>query len=199
MNKQYLQMLLDKGYEKIRHILDYPLATLDFNPETTFISSDLHLGHGRIIEYCARPFKDVEAMNQVIIQNHVNALKDAETYICLGDVLFKDFSNFEWFKTLACRKILVLGNHDLAPKKMDILKDIFPEIYSLVVIPDNKVVLSHLPFGSYREPGYINIHGHIHNGVFVELNDGYHRNVSVEVINYTPISLKEVLEEDEAE
>jgi calcineurin-like phosphoesterase family protein len=30
---------------------------------TTWFTADLHLGHRNIIDYCNRPFRDVEAMN----------------------------------------------------------------------------------------------------------------------------------------
>jgi len=30
-----------------------------------FLTADTHFGHEKIVEYCARPFKDVSEMNQV--------------------------------------------------------------------------------------------------------------------------------------
>ena len=34
-----------------------------------FLTSDTHWGHERIIEFCNRPFKDVEEMNYKLIDN----------------------------------------------------------------------------------------------------------------------------------
>ena len=34
-----------------------------------FFTSDLHLGHEKIIELTGRPFRDVNEMNRVIIEN----------------------------------------------------------------------------------------------------------------------------------
>ena len=34
-----------------------------------FLTSDLHLGHGRILDYSQRPFKDTDRMNAALIKN----------------------------------------------------------------------------------------------------------------------------------
>jgi len=36
---------------------------------TTWFTADLHLGHRNIIEYCNRPFADVDEMNRALIAN----------------------------------------------------------------------------------------------------------------------------------
>ena len=39
-----------------------------------FFTADLHLGHGRIINYCERPFNDVHEMNKTILDNINNVV-----------------------------------------------------------------------------------------------------------------------------
>ena len=34
-----------------------------------YVISDTHFNHSRILEYCQRPFDNVEQMNEVIINN----------------------------------------------------------------------------------------------------------------------------------
>lgn len=38
-----------------------------FDPEHTFFTSDTHFGHANIINLCKRPFKDVNHMNEVLV------------------------------------------------------------------------------------------------------------------------------------
>lgn len=41
----------------------------EFSAKNTFFTSDSHWNHSRIIELCKRPFKDVEEMNNSLIEN----------------------------------------------------------------------------------------------------------------------------------
>lgn len=60
-------------------------------------------------------------------------------------------------------------------------------------------MLSHVPLPDAKiKEGYINLHGHIHNK---KISDDYpknysenkHINLSIDVINYKPISLNEIM------
>ena len=35
----------------------------------TWFTADLHLGHRNIIDYCDRPFTDVDVMNRALVDN----------------------------------------------------------------------------------------------------------------------------------
>ena len=64
---------------------------------------------------------------------------------------------------------------------------LFDEVYSGPVFINSKIVLSHepisLPFG-------INIHGHDHSNSYI---DERHMNLCAELIDYTPVSLKTII------
>lgn len=40
-----------------------------FDPEHTFFTSDTHFGHANIINLCKRPFRDVNHMNDMLVEN----------------------------------------------------------------------------------------------------------------------------------
>lgn len=75
-----------------------------------------------------------------------------------------------------------------------------------------KLILSHKPLKDTEIPnGYVNVHGHIHNNPLHKVNpktnemeypenlysEKLHINVSVDVIGFKPISLKELLKKVE--
>ena len=43
-----------------------------------FWTSDLHLGHANIIRYCRRPFADVDAMNEALIERWNDTVADGD-------------------------------------------------------------------------------------------------------------------------
>ena len=54
-----------------------------------YFTSDMHFFHERIIRHCGRPFRDVQEMNERLIQNWNGTVgPDDEVYI-LGDVTMK--------------------------------------------------------------------------------------------------------------
>lgn len=55
-------------------------------------------------------------------------------------------------------------------------------------------MLSHVPLlDSNIKEGYINLHGHIHNKSISEnYSDDKHINLSVDVTDYKPVSIKEI-------
>ena len=56
-----------------------------FDPEHTFFTSDTHFGHANIINLCNRPFKDVNHMNDMLVENWNSVVSDDDTVFHLGD------------------------------------------------------------------------------------------------------------------
>lgn len=82
--------------------------------EVYFIS-DTHFFHGNIIkeDYCGRPFKHIEDMNEQMIAMWNEKVKSTDTVIHLGDMSMGGWQKFEaCTKLLNGRIIMTRGNHD---------------------------------------------------------------------------------------
>lgn len=157
-----------------------------------WIWSDQHFNHENVIKHSTRPFKTSEDMNYAMIENYEDTVKDGDVVIWAGDLFFKSQEDFKenimphFNKTY---NILVVGNHDFQGKVVKNLP--FDEIHLLLDfnVDGQRVVVTHYPFGK-PEDDFTNVHGHIHQN---ESEEDHQINVSVEAINYTPVSLKDLL------
>ena len=77
-----------------------------------FVSSDLHLGHKKIINYFDRPFEDIDHMNKVIVNNWNKTVKPRDKVYFLGDLSFKSYYTEFWIPFLNGKIIFIKGNHD---------------------------------------------------------------------------------------
>lgn len=78
-----------------------------------WFTSDLHLGHANIIEYCDRPFDNVDDMNDNLLYNWNSVVDMDDTVYVLGDIAMgKIADTLPLFNLLSGYKILVPGNHD---------------------------------------------------------------------------------------
>jgi calcineurin-like phosphoesterase family protein len=82
------------------------------DPDNTFASSDHHFYHNNIIKYSARPFKDVDEMNEKMVVAWNNKVPHNALVYYFGDFSLA-FRAVELFtKRLNGKKILIAGNHD---------------------------------------------------------------------------------------
>lgn len=165
--------------------------------------SDLHFNHARIIELCDRPYNNVKEMNEDMIKKWNSVVTDKDTVYFLGDAgLPRNVADqkaiAELMKKLNGKKHLLQGNHDHKLVKDTYFRKIFESISEYKRISDDgrTVILSHYPFedwdGKFR--GSFHIHGHIHNNKEAVKTVIPNRiNVSAEVINYTPMTLDQLL------
>ena len=80
---------------------------------TTWFTSDIHFGHANIIQYSGRPFRDVDHMNQALIERWNALVQPADTVWVLGDVAMgRIVDTLPLVSRLAGRKLLLAGNHD---------------------------------------------------------------------------------------
>ena len=54
-----------------------------------YFTADLHFGDEKIISLTQRPFRDVKAMNEQLIENYNSFITDNDTIYSLGDVASK--------------------------------------------------------------------------------------------------------------
>jgi len=158
----------------------------------TFLISDTHFGHANILTFRnengspVRLFSDLEEMNETMIDNWNKTVGKEDKVYHLGDVLFTK----RWLDLILPRlngnKVLIKGNHDTL--KLSQYQQYFKDVRAYWIL--DKFVLSHIPIHPESLSRWkANIHGHLHGN---SLKDSRYKNVSVEVINYTPVDFEEI-------
>lgn len=173
----------------IRGLHRWPAGHLDAEA-SPWVWSDQHLGHANIIKYCNRPFADVAEMDAAFFANWKAAIGADDTVLFVGDLAMgRGLSDgaFARVAALPGHKTLVVGNHDVASPKGELLVTGFDEVNALLFVDgDPPLVVTHLPLRDVPG-GWVNVHGHTHN------NDPAgatrHINVCVEQLEYRPVKL----------
>jgi len=179
------------------------------NVSRNFYISDTHFGHDNIRKLNNRPFKSVEEMDRVLIENWNNAVTERDVVYILGDFSYKSAKPVkEYLDRLNGRKVLILGNHDNEIRN-NLVNGKFPgimqvteylEIYETVDGEQKKLVLSHYPFVEWNGyfNGAIHLYGHIHNTtrnkayqIMKDVPNAY--NVGVDVLGFAPRTLQGVI------
>jgi len=180
-----------------------------------FFTSDLHFNHENILKFCKRPFKDVQEMNEALIENYNNKVPEDGIVFNLGDFAWGGFKPYkDVLERLNGKTIFIRGNHDRknGPQTEEQYNRLF-EFSShqmLIEIEGRKVYLNHFPFlcysGTFRDKNALvyQLHGHVH------LSNVRHRNtgrdcercfnmlfptqydVGVDFNDFTPISWHEL-------
>jgi calcineurin-like phosphoesterase family protein len=198
-----------------------PYMKFDTNLNQIFFISDLHFAHKNICrgtsvwrdESATRDFETLAEMNETLLQNLNNCVKEDDILFHLGDFSFQGTENIRYFRErINCKNIhLILDNHDqnIFKNKQTIdgtfVKDLFSSVQDYLEIEIDKklVVLCHYPFLYWRDShkGSINLFGHEHGMV----NDRIKPNqfdVGVDNIfrkfgTYSPISFEQILQQIE--
>ena len=162
----------------------------------TFIISDNHFGHKRIItDFCFRP-KNFE---KLIIKNWQNTVNKNDIVYDIGDVTWGSQEYLtDIMKQLPGTKILIRGNHDKSHSNNWFIQSGFSAVLEKAQI--SGIILSHFPAILNKEEidrGIINVHGHFHNNdpkrwekELVKRITENHYLFALEYVNYTPISIE---------
>lgn len=179
-----------------------------------YFTSDTHYFHKNVIEFCNRPFKDLDEMHEQLINRYNSKVKDGDTCIFVGDFSFGGaIQTKSILEQLNGIKILVRGNHDKASavNKFDVC------IYETSMrIVGKRITLSHYPFlpgfGELnikwwqrmlvniedrvrfvdrrpKDSGQFLIHGHTHS---TNKFKGRQIHVGVDAWDYYPVSMKQL-------
>lgn len=137
-----------------------------------YFTSDLHVYHKRIQEFCptTRKGKDWEEMSEILMQNLVSVLQPGDILYNLGDVAFqgKEFCHkvLERIAATGAEHHLILGNHDHNIRKHQILRDFCTTVSSMktIFIEKQIVVMCHFPLVQWEncERDSIHLFGHCH-------------------------------------
>jgi len=156
-----------------------------------WFTSDTHFGHANIIKYTRRPFKSIEHMDRELIRKWNERVKPEDVVFHLGDFCFKGGkeggkNKYDFYaKQLNGKIILIKGNHDNNNSAKTIIEN-------MTIYHGGKYFhLVHRPEGADSE---YNLVGHIHK-LWKVKREGRKLliNVGVDVWNFMPITIKEIL------
>lgn len=175
-----------------------------------YFISDTHFDHTNIISFCGRPFVDTMAMNNTLLLNWNSIVRPEDTVYFLGDLTFGKGRRPHkfWLEQLNGRIYFIKGSHDYEQREgetgITVCTELIIELPNvsfhnnlIMYCGDESFLLIHDPAHVPSDwTGWV-IHGHHHNNYPIEyplISKGNKRiNVSVELINYKPISLPDIL------
>ena len=151
-----------------------------------FFTSDEHYGHDRIIEYCQRPFKDVEEMNEVLIAKHNQVVGKNDITVHAGD--------FGWFKKEAdAQKIIkrLYGSHIFIKGSHDHWLPDSAKFMWRKMIDGQFVVVCHYAMRTWERAhhGSWQLYGHSH-GTLPGI--GKQMDIGVDCNNFIPLSFGQI-------
>lgn len=160
-----------------------------------YFIADTHFQHKNIIKYCGRPFKNVNQMDNTMINNWNMTVNNNDEIYILGDLSIENvnINNLQNIVSqLKGHKYLLRGNHD------DLSDECYhhmgiEKIYDKSIILNDFIILKHYPpYYINNNTPYFYIFGHVHNSEHIKSMTKHSFCVSVERINYTPISIEEI-------
>lgn len=155
-----------------------------------FFIADTHFGEENIIRYENRPFASADMMNNALTEKWNQKVKREDMVYVLGDFC-NPGQEAEILSRLNGIKYLVKGNHDIQTNEY-YRQAGFAEVYDCPVIIDGYWILSHEPLYVNANMPYANLFGHVHNSPIFKDFSNQHFCVSVERIEYAPISFEEI-------
>lgn len=157
-----------------------------------FFTSDWHLFHTNVIKFDNRPFKDIDHMHRVLINNYNSCVKEKDVCYFLGDI---GMGNSEGIKNIINKlngtKICIVGNHDKGYQALYGMGFNVVLHNATIYLGRNKITMSHCPLlgvkredtsqmrnctgeenwhgehknekYSVKDEGQLHLHGHIHS------------------------------------
>lgn len=164
----------------------------------TFFTADLHLGHGKILEYCNRPFLNVAEMDYELIRRWNVVVGQDDRVYHIGDFTLRGVDAFRDYASQLNGWISFLpGSHDRGWINHDGLGDrvkVLPPIAE-IEIDKKHIVLCHYAMRVWNRSHYgaLHLYGHSHGMLpglpYSSMDVGVDTKPA-----YTPYSLDEILD-----
>tara|TARA_R110000772_G_scaffold62241_4_gene140015 strand:- start:1000 stop:1530 length:531 start_codon:yes stop_codon:yes gene_type:complete len=168
--------------------------------------SDPHFGHKNMA--IRRGFNDSYCHDENFVFQWNNVVNKGDTTWILGDITMEK-NNYAILDRLLGNKRVVLGNHDMGNHAKTLVHHV-NSIHGMVNLRTKEygsIFITHCPIHpselDYRVK--LNIHGHVHeNSIIMQCNnpelpkrlDKRYINVSAEVLDYVPKTLKQLINND---
>ena len=169
-----------------------------------YFTADQHFGHENVIRHCNRPYESAEEMDTALIRNWNDTVKSEDEVYILGDfTMLSAPKAHEYLTQLNGRKYFIKGNHDkflkgnaFRPYEKDFewIKD-----YHVLNLHNRQIILFHFPIAEWHQffRKSIHLYGHVHNSEHslkrLSTLDGAMFNVGVDVWDYRPVSIDEII------
>lgn len=170
----------------------------------TWITSDLHLGHARIMEFCpesrSRFNGDVGFMNEAMVREWNELIAPGDLVYLLGDVAFLSAAKTNaYLRRMHGDKILIEGNHD---NKLVLDKEFRAEFKSIhqyleITHAGHKIVMSHYPFLEWNQMGRgaLHFYGHKHGGACPEIAKYRARDMGMDATGVIAMTLEDAIKD----
>ena len=160
----------------------------------TWVTSDLHFGHKKIMEY--EPIRQqlgttIDEVDEGLIETWNSMIAPEDHVLVLGDVCMQK-KHLHKCARLNGKKILIVGNHDLLNWKDYIEIGGFVDVRGSYAF--ERVIFSHYPIhnNEFRFRVRANVHGHTHS---MHLDEPHYYNVCLDANDLKPILLNDLMEQ----
>ena len=182
-----------------------------------YFTSDWHLGHTNVLDFCKRPFSNIEEMTETLIQRTNAIVKPTDTLWMLGDFIWvmNNTQKREIISRIKCPIILVKGNHDHKLSSNDGFAGVVD--YAVISMGKTQVSLSHYPLRPNLWSQWMrrlqgrpsvrffdrcplphqdcwHLHGHVHSTEQYSGRFGKQIHVGVDAWDYGVVSQNKILE-----
>lgn len=174
-----------------------------------FLTSDLHFCHDREFIWGPRGFKNVQEMNDAIVERAWQVMESDDDLYILGDLMLKDDkTGLKLINQMPGRKFIIAGNHDTEKR----INEYNERVHDLEMIQHATRLnykgyhfyLSHFPTltGNLEHESLkqttINLFGHTHSKDKFYQDIPYMYNVALDAHNCYPVALDDIILDMEA-
>ena len=160
--------------------------------------SDLHLSHENLRVFLNRPFKSIDEMDEIILNNISSNIRGGDYFYFLGDLAWRSTAYENFFAMIKKSRIqlfFIYGNHDSNVPLKYLNQCVWHGSLKDIKINNQKITLCHYMMKSWNcsHHGAWHLHGHHHTDVS-NIADGKVMNVCADLNNFMPIHFDTVSE-----